>query len=82
MKLLLKIRSAELNVASRLLAKAGDLERIVAGERIDVPLLEGWRYEQFGKDALDLIEGRVSFTVKDGKLKMTHQPDSQEETTQ
>ena len=73
LKLLLKIRSAEMNVASRLLARADDLERIVAGEREGVPLLEGWRYEEFGRDALDLVEGRVSFTVKDGKLKMTHQ---------
>ena len=80
LKLLLKIRSAELNVASRLLARAEDLERIVAGEREDVSLLEGWRYEQFGRDALDLIEGRVSFTVKDGKLKMTHQPEKESET--
>jgi len=76
LKLLLKIRSAEMNVASRLLARADDLERIVAGEREGVPLLEGWRYEEFGRDALDLIEGRVSFTVKDGKLKMTHQQES------
>jgi len=82
LKLLLKIRSTELNVASRLLAKAGDLERIVAGERDDVPLLEGWRYEQFGRDALDLIEGRVSFTVKDGKLKMTHQPEGESEVAE
>ena len=73
LKLLLKIRSAEMNVASRLLARADDLERIVAGEREGVALLEGWRYEEFGRDALDLVEGRVSFTVKDGKLKMTHQ---------
>jgi ribonuclease D len=82
LKLLLKIRSAELNVASRLLARAEDLERIVAGEREDVSLLEGWRYEEFGRDALDLIEGRVSFTVKDGKLKMTHQPEKESEATQ
>ena len=73
LKLLLKIRSAEMNVASRLLARADDLDRIVAGERKGVALLEGWRYEEFGRDALDLVEGRVSFTVKDGKLKMTHQ---------
>ena len=75
LKLLLKIRSAEMNVASRLLARADGLDRIVAGDRDGVPLLEGWRYEEFGRDALDLVEGRVSFTVKDGKLKMTHQQD-------
>ena len=79
LKLLLKIRSAEMNVASRLLARAEDLDRIVAGEREGVTLLEGWRYDEFGKDALDLIEGRVSFTVKDGKLKMTHQPDDNDD---
>jgi ribonuclease D len=77
LKLLLKIRSAEMNVASRLLARADDLERIVAGDREGVPLLEGWRYEEFGRDALDLVEGRVSFTVKDGKLKMTHQQEDE-----
>jgi ribonuclease D len=77
LKLLLKIRSAEMNVASRLLARADDLDRIVAGEREGVPLLEGWRYEEFGRDALDLVEGRVSFTVKDGKLKMTHQQEGE-----
>lgn len=75
LKLLLKIRSAEMNVASKLLARADDLDRIVAGEREDVPLLEGWRYEEFGRDAIDLIEGRMSFTVNDGKLQMTHQPE-------
>ena len=77
LKLLLKIRSAEMNVASRLLARADDLERIVAGDREGVPLLEGWRYEEVGRDALDLVEGRVSFTVKDGKLKMTHQQEDE-----
>lgn len=76
LKLLLKIRSSEMNVASKLLARSDDLERIVGGEREGVRLLEGWRYEEFGRDAIDLIEGRMSFTVKDGKLQMTHSPQS------
>ncbi len=70
LKLLLKIRSAELNVASRLLAKASDIDRLVGGEHQGLDMLSGWRYEQFGRDALSLIEGRVSFTVSDGKLLM------------
>ncbi len=82
LKLLLKIRSAEMNVASKLLARADDLERIVGGERDGVALLQGWRYEEFGRDAIDLIEGRMSFTVKDGKLKMTHQPETESEKTE
>ena len=72
LKLLLKIRSREIGVASRLVAKAGDLEALAAGQRDGLSMLQGWRYEEFGHDALDLVEGRLAFAVKDGKLKMTH----------
>ena len=72
LKLLLKIRSREIGVAARLVAKADELEQLAAGEREDLPLLTGWRYEEFGRDALDLVEGRVAFAVRDGKLKVTH----------
>ncbi len=71
LKLLLKIRAKEINVAARLLARSDDLESLAAGVRKDLPILEGWRYEQFGRDALALVEGQLGFTVKNGKLKMT-----------
>lgn len=71
LKLLLKIRSREINVASRLLARTDELERLAGGERDGLSLLTGWRFEQFGRDALDLVEGRLAFAVADGKLKMT-----------
>ncbi|CAH0353807.1 MAG: ribonuclease D [Pseudomonadota bacterium] len=71
LKLLLKIRSREINVASRLLARTDDLDALAAGERDGLSILEGWRYEQFGRDAVDLVEGRVAFAVKNGRLKMT-----------
>jgi ribonuclease D len=71
LKLLLKIRAREINVASRLLARSDDLEMLAAGMRSGLPILEGWRYEQFGHEALELVEGRMAFAVKDGKLLMT-----------
>ncbi|MBT2189365.1 ribonuclease D [Sphingobium nicotianae] len=71
LKLLLKIRSREINVAARLLARSDDLELLAAGVRNGLPILEGWRFEQFGRDALDLVEGRMAFAVRDGKLLMT-----------
>jgi ribonuclease D len=71
LKLLLKIRSREINVASRLIVRAEELERLASGEREGLSLLSGWRFEQFGSDALDLVEGRLAFAVVDGKLKMT-----------
>jgi ribonuclease D len=75
LKLLLKIRSREINVAARLLARADDLEMLAAGMRDGLPILNGWRYEQFGHDALDLVEGRMAFAVKDNKLQMTRAED-------
>ena len=70
LKLLLKIRSREIDVASRLLARSEDLELLAAGIR-ELPLLKGWRFDVFGKDALDLVEGKMAFAVVGGKLKMT-----------
>ncbi|MDG5487172.1 ribonuclease D [Sphingomonas sp. BGYR3] len=71
LKLLLKIRARDIDVAAKLLARADDLEALAAGQRDGLALLTGWRFEQFGRDALDLVEGRLGFTVLDGKLKMT-----------
>ena len=71
LKLLLKIRSREIDIASRLLTKASEMEALAAGVR-DLPILKGWRYDVFGKDALELVEGRLAFAVHEGKLHMTH----------
>ncbi|WP_380786646.1 ribonuclease D [Sphingomonas sp. R86521] len=71
LKLLLKIRSRDIDVAAKLLARTEELEALAAGVRTGLPMLEGWRFDQFGRDALDLVEGRLAFAVIDGKLKMT-----------
>ncbi|WAT18623.1 ribonuclease D [Aurantiacibacter sp. MUD11] len=71
LKLLLKIRAREIDVASRLLTKSDELEALAAGVR-KLQILEGWRFEVFGKDALDLVEGKLAFAVEKGRLKMTH----------
>jgi ribonuclease D len=71
LKLLLKIRSRESNVAARLIARSEELELLAAGKRDGLSILEGWRFEEFGRDALDLVEGRLAFAVIKGKLKMT-----------
>jgi ribonuclease D len=71
LKLLLKIRAREIDVAARLLARSDELEALAAGVR-KLPMLDGWRREVFGKDALDLVEGKRAFAVEKGRLKMTH----------
>jgi ribonuclease D len=71
LKLLLKIRARESNVASKLIARSEELELLAAGRRDGLQILQGWRFEEFGRDALDLVEGRLAFAVLGGKLMMT-----------
>ena len=71
LKLLLKIRSSELGVASRLIARGGDLDRLAGGNREGLELLDGWRYDVFGREAVDLVDGRVGFAVANGKLALS-----------
>ena len=70
LKLLLKIRAREIDVAARLLTRADEMEALAAGVR-DLPVLQGWRHDVFGKDALALVEGKMAFAVKHGRLAMT-----------
>jgi len=71
LKLLLKIRAKEAGVAPRLIARSDDLEALAAGVRSELNILKGWRFEEFGRDALALVEGRLAFAIENGKLKMS-----------
>ena len=70
LKLLLKIRAKENGVAPKLVARSDEMEALAAGVREGLPILEGWRRQQFGEDALALVEGRLGFSVRNGKLRM------------
>ena len=72
LKLLLKIRCREADIAARLLTRSDDLEALASGQRKGLSILEGWRWDVFGKDALELVEGKTAFAVVAGKLKMAH----------
>jgi ribonuclease D len=71
LKLLLKLRSREADVAPKLIARSDELEALAAGQRNGLALLEGWRHDVFGKDALDLVEGRMGFSVRNGRMKLS-----------
>jgi len=81
LKLLLKIRTREIDVAARLLTRSDELEALAAGAR-DLPVLQGWRYETFGRDALELVEGKLAFAVENGRLKMTHIDDAEKQAAE
>ncbi len=71
LKLLLKVRARDADVAPRLIARTDDIDALAAGQRKGLAILEGWRYDVFGKDALALVEGRTGFSVKAGKMVMS-----------
>ena len=76
LKLLLKICAKEAGVAAKLIARSDELEALAAGVRNGLNILDGWRFEEFGRDALDLVEGRLGFATENGKLKMSRLADN------
>jgi ribonuclease D len=78
---LVRARAREADVAYELLASRADLQAIVVTRReraavsdtpgeADVRTLRGWRRELVGEELLALLDGRVSLTVQDGRLRV------------
>jgi ribonuclease D len=67
LRVLLKAKADQEGVAQKLIATSQDLDQLAAGGR-DVPALRGWRAEVFGKDALELCEGKVALAVDGAKV--------------
>jgi len=70
LRVLLKQRCEEHQVAQKLVATAEDLEAVAADDQAPVPALSGWRYEIFGKDALALKHGRLAMTVLRNRISL------------
>ncbi len=70
LRVLLKLRAEENDVAQRLVADADALERIAADDHADVRALHGWRFDIFGKDALALKHGAIALTAAGRRIKL------------
>jgi len=71
LRVLLKLKCEEGNVASKLLATAADIELIAAyGDKAEVPALSGWRFKLFGREALDLRDGKLAIAIENNRLKL------------
>ena len=68
LRVLLKSCSENTGVASKLIATAGDLDALAAGDR-NIDALNGWRFEVFGQSALQLCDGKIGLSVKGSKVK-------------
>jgi ribonuclease D len=72
---LVRARAREAGLAYELLAARADLQATVTarrtgGEEPEVRTLRGWRRELVGQELLELIDGRVSLSVRSGRLEI------------
>ena len=75
LKVVLKLKSEEADVAQRLLASSDEVEAIAAdGENADVPALHGWRRQVFGEAALKVRSGELALVVRGRKLLLLPMP--------
>ena len=70
LKVLLKLKSEDHNVAQKLIASTSDLEAIANSDNANVTALMGWRRELFGNDALLLKSGKLALSAYENKIKL------------
>lgn len=70
LKVLLKMKCDDHDVAQKLVASSSDLDKIAADDNADVPALQGWRREVFGEDALRLKHGELALAAEGSRIKL------------
>lgn len=70
LKVLLKMKCDDFDVAQKLLASSSDLDKIAADDKADVAALHGWRREIFGNDALRLKHGELALAAEGNRIKL------------
>jgi len=69
LRVLLKAKSEEAGVAAKLIASSSELDEIAAG-RIDGPVMQGWRWDVFGADALRLARGEIALSARGNSVRV------------
>lgn len=68
LKMLLRIKAAENEVAARVIATQDELKRLAGEDAPDIKALRGWRLEIFGDDAIAMKQGKIGLSLKDGEI--------------
>lgn len=64
----LRLLAQENQISPASLSTRKEIEKMVRGKR-DIPLLHGWRGHLAGEPLLNLMDGKVALTVKNGQVK-------------
>jgi ribonuclease D len=70
LKVLLKAKSDNAGVATKLIANVADLEKIALSDEADVDALKGWRRQLFGEDALKLKRGEIALVLNGPRVEV------------
>jgi ribonuclease D len=70
LKVLLKAKSDNAGVATKLIANVADLEKIALSDSADVEALKGWRRQLFGEDALKLKRGEIALVLNGPRVEV------------
>lgn len=70
MMALVRLRGAQQKVSPQFLANRKDLEHLLLDDRVDLPLLHGWRAALAGNEVQALIRGEVGLEVRDSELQV------------
>ncbi|HZW16844.1 MAG TPA: ribonuclease D [Brevundimonas sp.] len=70
LKVLLKAKSDNAGVATKLIANVADLEKIALDDEAPVDALHGWRRQLFGEDALKLKRGEIALVLNGARVEV------------
>ncbi|HEY0598772.1 ribonuclease D [Brevundimonas sp.] len=70
LKVLLKAKSDNAGVATKLIANVADLEKIALSDDAEVDALHGWRRQLFGEDALKLKRGEIALVLNGARVEV------------
>ncbi|WP_439471279.1 ribonuclease D [Brevundimonas sp.] len=70
LKVLLKAKSDNAGVATKLIANVADLEKIALDDNANVEALKGWRRQLFGEDALKLKRGEIALVLNGPRVEV------------
>lgn len=72
LRVLLKFKSDDCDVAPSMLANGDDLKKIAFEKNPqdcdDIPCMHGWRFDIFGRDAIALKNGELALSIVNGRL--------------
>ncbi|MDF7673573.1 ribonuclease D [Acetobacteraceae bacterium ESL0709] len=69
LRVLLAMKSETHHVATKILVSGDELEKMAAGDT-DLPVLAGWRYDIFGRDAQALLSGEMTLRIRNGEVQL------------